>query len=381
MTVVFVTIMHPGGGFTGAEVATRAFVDALRAGGRRVVVVAYRRTGQELEPGPDDVIVADRHIETSAAGVRALGWMASSLVRREPYTLTKFRSRAMRDGLADVLARERPSLVVLDHTRVTWNLPPGGFGCPVAFVAHNVEHAMYAKNAAGRRAPLSWVHAREARALRRLEADVVRRADGIWTLTSSDADALAALGARVKPRSFGLPPSASLLAGLGSNGVTLGHDVGLLGSWTWGPNAAGLSWFCSDVAPELPSSVGVAIGGAGAEAIAAGFDYRGRVPDASEFLHASRVIAVPSTTGGGVQLKTLDAIATGRPVVATSIAMRGLEDPPATVRVADDPREFAAALVDSLQMPVDGAAARAWVAARRDRFQADIDAAVAEVAG
>src|SRR5689334_25240818 len=79
MTVVFVTIMHPGGGFTGAEVATRAFVDALRSGGRRVVLVTYRRSGQSVEPGPDDVIVADRHIETSAAGAQALGWLASSL--------------------------------------------------------------------------------------------------------------------------------------------------------------------------------------------------------------------------------------------------------------------------------------------------------------
>src|ERR1700742_1885726 len=120
MTIVSVTIMLPGGGLTGAEVATRSFVDALRAGGHRVVVVAYRRTGQALEPGPDEGAVADRHIETAAAGAQAAGWMASSFARREPYTVTKFRSGAMRDGLAAVLERERPGLVVIDHSRMTW---------------------------------------------------------------------------------------------------------------------------------------------------------------------------------------------------------------------------------------------------------------------
>src|SRR5690349_8987977 len=187
MTVVYVTIMLPGGGLTGAEVATRAFVDALRTGGRRVIVVAYRRSGQDLEPGPDEVSGGDRHIETSAAGVQALGWMASSFARREPYTLTKFRSRGMRTTLESVLDTEKPSLVVLDHSRMTWTLPPDGFGCPTVFVAHNVEHSVYAKNAAGRRPPLSWVHARESSALRRVESDVARRVDGIWTLTSDDA--------------------------------------------------------------------------------------------------------------------------------------------------------------------------------------------------
>jgi hypothetical protein len=309
--------------------------------------------------------------------------MAGALARREPYTVAKFRSSALASRLRSVLTAERPSLVVVDHARMTWTIPPEGFDCPFVHIAHNVEHSVYAQNAAGRRPPSSWVHAREARALEGVERSVVQRADGVWTLTSSDAAALAALGSSTTPRSFGLPASASLLGGSGTD-VALDHDIGLLGSWTWKPNAAGLRWFVSEVAPHLPASAGVAIGGAGAEQIANGFDYRGRVPDAGAFLHASRVIAVPSTTGGGVQLKTLDAIATGRPLVATSVAMRGLEDPPPTVRIADDPRSFAAALVEALAASSDAAAseaARAWTVERRARFQADVDAAVAEVTG
>jgi polysaccharide biosynthesis protein PslH len=122
------------------------------------------------------------------------------------------------------------------------------------------------------------------------------------------------------------------------------------------------------------SGLDVHVGGADAEPIAAGapgVTVRGRVPDALEFLQTARAIAVPSVSGGGVQIKTLDAIASGRPVVATSVALRGIDDPPATVRVADDPAGFAAALAAAAAAPPDPAAereAQAWVGARGQAF-------------
>jgi hypothetical protein len=46
----------------------------------------------------------------------------------------------------------------------------------------------------------------------------------------------------------------------------------------------------------------------------------------------AKVVAIPTLSGGGIQIKTLDAIASGSAIVATPVALRGISDPPATVQ-------------------------------------------------
>ena len=79
-----------------------------------------------------------------------------------------------------------------------------------------------------------------------------------------------------------------------------------------------------------------------------GIECPGFVEDAATFLGGGRVVAVPAVAGSGIQVKTLDAIAAGRPTVATTLALRGIDSPPATVRVADEPAEMAAAIGDGV---------------------------------
>jgi glycosyltransferase involved in cell wall biosynthesis len=162
-------------------------------------------------------------------------------------------------------------------------------------------------------------------------------------------------------------------------------DVAILGGWTWKSNREGLQWFLHSVHPLLPSELRVEIGGAASDDYAsgiAGVTAHGRVPDALAFLQSARVVAVPSVQGAGVQVKTIDAIASGRPVVATATAMRGIDDPPPTVRVAAAPEDFAQALGDAVR---DGASpelarvAQDWAASRRARFEQDLAAALAAV--
>src|SRR3954468_11409606 len=89
-------MLLPGLRRTGAEVASQGFIDALREIGHDVTVLAYRRVGTDPPRAPGDVVVADRHIETDAAPLRAAGWMGRALLTRQPYTTTKFVSRAYR---------------------------------------------------------------------------------------------------------------------------------------------------------------------------------------------------------------------------------------------------------------------------------------------
>ncbi|MBA2348528.1 MAG: glycosyltransferase, partial [Solirubrobacterales bacterium] len=154
-----------------------------------------------------------------------------------------------------------------------------------------------------------------------------------------------------------------------------------LGTWTWAANGVGLAWWTDEVLPLLPPGLRIRVGGAGAQQLTGvpGLELVERVDDAASFLRAARTVVVPAVAGAGLQIKTLDAIASGRAVVATPVAMRGIDDPPPSLRVADEAAAFADAIRRSLAegAPDGGAHAEAWARARRERFAAELDAAVA----
>jgi hypothetical protein len=378
MRILFPTTFLPGMRRTGGEVATQGFVDAMRAVGHEVTLLGYRRVGTDPPTAPSDIAVADRHIETLGAGARPVSWMLRAVLTRQPYSLAKYVSRAYVRALRDAFAATRPELVVLEHAQMAWLVPDGGWDVPMVYLSQNVEHAMHAELArhGGLRA---LAHRREARRLRAVEKELLERAREHWALSQGDAEALATLAPDTPARVFDVPPAT--VPELPGPAV---HEVVALGGWHWRPNAAGLRWFVEEVAPQLPpGGPEVVVGGHSADEIVgdrAGVRAVGFVPDALEFLQSGRIVVVPSIAGGGVQVKTLDAIASGRRVIATSIAMRGIDDPPPTVEVADDAREFAAAIALALEQEVDGAAAaqaREWAVARRERFHEAIRDAVA----
>lgn len=376
------TTVWPGARRSGGEIVSQEFVDGLRAAGARVLVVAYQRSGEGAPASHgDDLIAGERPIETRGAGWRGPAWMLRALAGGLPYSAAKYVSRDYRRRVREAL-REEPAFAVVDHAQVGWvlgELPPE---LPVAYLAHNVEHELYAEQATQRSGMLRPIYAREARRIRRLEERLTRRAVEVWTLSDDDARALQRLPGAFTARAFGVGQAGEVAATAPTR-----MDVVLLGRWTWAANAVGLRWFVEEVVPHLPGGLEVHVGGAGADAgylMPSSVTVHGPVDDAGAFLAAAGVIAVPARAGAGVQIKTLDAIASGRPVVATSLALRGIGDPPPTVRVADDPVRFAAAIEAaalSYDSPHTVEAARTWMWQRRRRFTEDVAAALTSMAG
>ena len=70
-------------------------------------------------------------------------------------------------------------------------------------------------------------------------------------------------------------------------------------------------------------------------------------------LQSAHCIFLPMTSGGGTNLKTAEALWSGRPVVATSLAMRGFEDfeKAAGVHVCQEKEEFLAAIRECMAAP------------------------------
>jgi polysaccharide biosynthesis protein PslH len=123
------------------------------------------------------------------------------------------------------------------------------------------------------------------------------------------------------------------------------------------PNIDGIVWFVSEVWPHVrerlpgarldiiglrPAPAVLALQGSGVEVYP---DVNSIVP----YLQRARVAVVPLRIGTGSRLKALEAMASGRPVVGTTIGLGGLEIVPGVhALVADEPESLAEAVVSAL---------------------------------
>lgn len=379
MNIVFCTTVLPSGKRTGGEIASQSFIDAMRAAGHLVTVFGYQRPDDDCRPAEGEVCVGRRPIETDGAGLSKYFWMLGAIASGRAYSAQKYHSASYLHLLTSELASQPQSLVVIDHAQMGFLLDAVPSDCPVLFVAHNIEEDIYrAQIDAASNHFTRWLITREARMIGSLERRIGRRALCAWVLTEADRAHFASSGCR----HVSIAEIPATRFGSGSTEYRHNYDVGLIGTWSWRANAEGLEWFQREIVPRLPRNLRIAVAGRGAESIVrAPVTALGFVTDAMTFLEGCAVIAIPSTAGGGIQVKTLDAIATGRPVVATPTALRGIDSAPGSVCSADTADAFAAAIERACRTAGNVAnESLDWSRARAARFRNVIETEISHIA-
>ena len=112
----------------------------------------------------------------------------------------------------------------------------------------------------------------------------------------------------------------------------------------WWPNRQGLSWFLSNVFPHVGPNVHLNLFGEGTERYARGVarvTQHGPVDNLAEVWSRCDLMICPMHAGGGVSTKLAEAVYHGVPVLATSLATRGLplsDDP--CITVSDDAEDW-----------------------------------------
>jgi glycosyltransferase involved in cell wall biosynthesis len=146
--------------------------------------------------------------------------------------------------------------------------------------------------------------------------------------------------------------------------------VGFIGSLDFRPNQDAARWILDELWPRvLEREPGARL------SIAGGAPPKwlrrrgiGDVGSAEAFMREVAVFIAPLFAGGGMRIKVLEAMALGKPVVATTIGAGGIDCD--DIVIADDAASFAEAVVRLLRDPAlaarIGAAARACVAERYD---------------
>lgn len=348
MHLVFISslvpVTNPASGY---DIANRVIVDAIRLLGHKVSVLGFLQPGHH-PANPDETRLLGQ-LEVTNARVGKLQkalWLKTAFVRGEPVSVAKMHAVTPAD-IRSALAELAP----LDGLILNSVQLPGAFrdvfaDYPSVFMAHNVEAHSAADNARNADNLMTrFLFGRDARLLTELESGLCAMSSHVFTLAEADR---AALGVAGNDRSTVLPLVTSVTPPHPPSARTPIYDAGMIGSWTWAANRAGLDWFLDEITPRLPSDFRIAIaGGIGPDVPRApdNVAFLGRVPDARAFVQSCRVIPLISRTGTGVQLKTIETFEMGLPSVATQSALRGISVQPDNCMASDEPDAFAEALI------------------------------------
>lgn len=280
----------------------------------------------------------------------ALGAVSSTL----PLQVSFYRSPAFAAALASQLRDEKYDVIHIAMMRMApyaWN------AAVPAIVDLQDSHALNVSTRMERTSPLLRpIYALERARAQAYEREICRHYREVVVCAPADRDAIGEANITVIPN--GVDTEAFSFSRNGRDANT----IVFVGNMGYHPNVDGAVWFAESVWPLLkqmrPALKFVLVGARPAPAVRAlasrfpDITVTGQVPSVLEYLHRAALAVCPLRCGSGIQNKVLEAMAAGTPVVATSIANRGvLARPERELAIADDPAAFAAAVAGLLDAP------------------------------
>ena len=307
-----------------------------------------------------DRVITIPRVDAPKASARFYAGAAMRLFDPLPYAVGNYRSRAYRNAVAALFAKESFDLVVCDFlppsVNLEWPLP-----CPSVLFTHNVESDIWRRHAETQTsAPARFLYNVQHRRMLRYEAAAIHRFDGVLAVSDADRKTFAGLYPNAARRPIRVVPTGVDTAFFTPDDTPApGPSLVFTGSMDWLPNEDAMLYFCREILPliraEEPEVTLSIVGRAPTPAVRrlAGdpaISVTGRVDDVRPHVRGGAVYVVPLRIGGGTRLKIFEAMAMGKAVVSTSVGAEGL---PVTdgehVLLADEPRRFAQSVVRLLR--------------------------------
>ncbi len=254
-----------------------------------------------------------------------------NLFGNKSYVIERFISEEFERRLIEILSQKKFDVVHVD------GLPPSAYidvvrkysNAKISMRAHNVEHVIWERIASEEKNIFKKIYLSiQAKRLKKYEINALAKCDVALAISREDEDTIKAVSPSVK--TIIVPAGMDIDETLNSD--YSGNDLFFIGSFDWLPNLQGIDWFFenawNDVKQKFSSLKFFIAGKKMPEHI---FKLKsenviplGEVPDAKKFILEHGIMLVPLVSGSGIRIKIVEAMALGKPVVATSIAAEGL---------------------------------------------------------
>ncbi len=290
-------------------------------------------------------------LRSSASRLRA----ALAALGRRPLTLAWFRSPALTARVRE-LARDRRFDAVIAYTAA---MTPYATLLPQArrvVDLVDVDSEKWSQLAAISSPPRSLVYRLEARRMRALESALGSAFDLVVVATERERRLLGSVAPATSVEVIGVG-SPQTAASPGDGPTPSRPRLVFTGQMDYLPNVDGIARFAESVFPrlrrDLPELELLVVGRSPTRRVRAlaripGVTVTGEVPEIAPYLASAQVFVAPLRVAQGVQMKVIEAMAAGLPVVCSERVMDGLADaglrPGRDLLVAGDDSELEAAL-------------------------------------
>lgn len=334
---------HGGGRVAGETVS--------RLAERHDVGVLHLAQGGDAVTGPHDLQVAFSGAVALPGRGRSLPGRAlratrarAGLVRGRPLWVTQSSVAEMRDRVRRVVAAWRPDVVQAEYVVMAQYLPSAGWGAARVLVDYDPAPESFADHAGTEGA--RWLDRADSRAWDRYQTRALARADAVVVFTARDREC----ALRRAPGTYVavIPPGADPPRPSRTSSVP-GRIV-FVGNFRHPPNVDAARRLVEGIVPRVRARVPwaelVVVGphapGSLLRSAGEGTRFTGRVDEVTPLIESASVVALPISTGGGIRVKTLDALSCGAAVVASRRAIEGISvEDGIHVLVADADEDFA----------------------------------------
>ncbi|MBX3000253.1 MAG: glycosyltransferase [Caldilineaceae bacterium] len=231
------------------------------------------------------------------------------------------------------------------------------------FDDHNAEYLLQKRAALvdlqiPRRWPAALYSLIQWQKLSRYERTICRAADAVLAVSDPDREALRRLHPKIEPV---VVPNGIDLSGYAATPFTSADDCPTLvftGKMDYRPNVDAVLWFAQAVLPlveaQVPEVRFQIVGMNPHSRLDALRDkpaitITGAVEDPRPYVQNAAVYVVPMRVGGGTRFKVLEAMASQKPIVSTSLGVEGIAvGDGEELLIADTPDHFAARIVELL---------------------------------
>jgi len=262
-------------------------------------------------------------------------------------------SNKMNERVTEALQEHQFDVVHLEHIRAAHFLRPG-MDVASVFDAVDCITSLYEQFSQHKPSWLGrWTSGIEYRNLRSYEPTKASKFDRVVVTSRKDKEALQGLAPHLSVDVVSNGVDTDYIRP--SDGLVKTPSIVFSGKMSYYANDSAAMFLCDEVMPRVkacePGATLTIAGSSPSKRIQRygaghGIEVTGHVPDIRVCLRSARVAACPVSVGAGVQNKVLEAMAMGKPVVATSKACQALSVVDGEhVLIADQQEEFAEALV------------------------------------
>jgi glycosyltransferase involved in cell wall biosynthesis len=272
-----------------------------------------------------------------------------SLFTKKPYTVNWNRCSEMEKILIKTIDEFNPDLIHYDTIGMAEYFQ---YNTPIlqALNHHNIESAMMFRRATKERNVLKKVYFyQEAKKIERYEKAMCKLFHSNLTVSDEDGLTLKKIDPEIKTEVIpnGVDTSYFSSGADTSDGETLIFAGGM----NWYPNLDAMLYFADEIWPRLKERRAtikmIIIGQSPPRRLRKlseedrNFVVTGFVDDVRPYFGQASIYVCPIRDGGGTRLKILDALSSGLPIVATSVAAEGIKvTPRKNIIIANTSEEF-----------------------------------------